>query len=268
MLPIIKGNQMKIRITSFALKALAAAAFVLPQIASASLVFDSTIHATAQGFGNAPRDLTLQATGQVSNESGCVGVAAGGAISFGSCISDPSPFLFQANGVANMNGTAAMPSPLADDNKYGIPTIGSLGITSASQIGVLFNPDEPQNANGESVNVLDVTLKFYTSNGTLLGAIDGQQNFATSDPGVGIAGFTFVVDAVQQTYVNGLLAAGGAGTKLALEATIGDFGGGPDTFLIYNTNNPGGSVPEPATVTLLGLGLLGFAASRRKSAKK
>ena len=67
---------------------------------------------------------------------------------------------------------------VADDQKYGIPTTGSLGITSASQIGVLFNATEPA---GDSINVQDVTLKFYTSAGTFLGAIDGQQNFASSN---------------------------------------------------------------------------------------
>jgi hypothetical protein len=55
---------------------------------------------------------------------------------------------------------------LADDQKYGIPTIGSLGLTDASQIGVLFNATEP---GGDGVNVTDVTLKFYSSTGTLLG---------------------------------------------------------------------------------------------------
>lgn len=50
---------------------------------------------------------------------------------------------------------------------YGVPTVGSLGITSASQIGVLFNATEPM---GDSINVLDVTLKFYDYSGTLLAA--------------------------------------------------------------------------------------------------
>ncbi len=254
---------MKTRTMPVVIKALAVAAFILPQIASASLVFDADIRATAQGFGNAPRDLTLQATGQAATESGCVGVSNTGAITFGTCVSDAS--VFAGNGVTNLNGTAAMPNPLADNQKYGIPTIGSLGITSASQIGVLFNPTEP---GGDSIDVIDVTLKFYTSDGMFLGAIDGQHSFASSDPGNGVAGFTFVVDAAQQGFVNSLLAAGGAGTTLALEATIGNFAGGPDSFLIFNTNGPGVDVPEPATIALLGLGMLGFAASRRKLKKK
>src|SRR4051812_6912570 len=114
------------------------------------------------------------------------------------------------NGVTNQNGAAGLPNPHADNQKYGIPTIGSLGITSANQIAILFNATEP---GGNSANVLDLTLKFYTSSGTFLGAIDGQQNFNTgTNPGNGVAGFTFVVDQAQQSYVNGLLALGGIST--------------------------------------------------------
>lgn len=53
-----------------------------------------------------------------------------------------------------------MPNPLADNQTYGVPTAGSLGITTASQIGVLFNATEPSS---DSINVLDVTLKFYNA---------------------------------------------------------------------------------------------------------
>jgi len=167
------------------------------------------------------------------------------------------------NGVQTQSGLDDLPNPLADDQKYGIPTIGSLGITTASQIGVLFNATEP---GGNSVNVTDVTLKFYTSGGTFLGAIDGAQNFADSNPGNGVAGFTFVVSADEQAYVNGLLAAGGAGTTLALESTITDFAGGPESFLIYNLSTA--PIPEPETYALMiaGLGLIGFVAHRRRKA--
>ena len=236
---------------------MAAALFALPQAASASLVYDSAILAPAQGFGTAPRDLTLQATGQTATESGGIGVSATGTMLFGDVIADSS--VFMPNGVSNASGTASMPSPLADDAKYGIPTIGSLGITTASQIAVLFNATEPS---GDSVNVIDLTLKFYTASGTFLDAIDGSHNFVTSNAGNGVAGFTFVVDSAQQAQVNTWLAAGGAGTKLALESSITDFAGGPETFLIYNL----AAIPEPGTYVLMlaGLAMMGFMAKRRR----
>ena len=47
--------------------ALAVAAMALPAAANAALVYDNTITASGQGFGNAPRLLTIQGGG-----SGCV----------------------------------------------------------------------------------------------------------------------------------------------------------------------------------------------------
>jgi len=245
---------------TFTAGATAIAILALPQAASAGLIYDSSLLAPAQGYGTAPRDLTLQASGQDITESGGLAAGSGGVIIFGSVIADSS--VFQGNGVSNLSGVGALPDSRVDNAKYGVPTIGSLGITSANQIGVLFNATEP---GGDSVNVLDLTLKFYTSVGLFLGAIDGGQNFLTSNPGNGVAGFTFIVDQAQQAQVNSWMQAGGSGTTLALEASIGDFAGGPETFLIYNLGAVN-TVPEPGTLALLGLGLIGVGLTRRRKA--
>lgn len=248
---------------------LSVCAVAFPVTASASLFYDSTLSAPAQGFGTAPRDLTLQANGSAIMESGGVGVDASGNIVFGSIVPDAG--VYDGNGITNSTSLADLPMPRADDAKYGVPTIGSLGITTASQIGILFNATE---TNGDSVNVTDLTLKFFGTNGTLLGAIDGQYNFSGSNAGNGVAGFTFKVTDDELTFVNGLLRAGGSGTRLALEASISDVSGGPESFLIYNlTTLPpsvggtaNGTVPEPDSVALLGLGLLGLVLSNKKKA--
>ncbi|HEY6133697.1 MAG TPA: PEP-CTERM sorting domain-containing protein [Rubrivivax sp.] len=249
---------MKLRVLTLA----AAAALTLPGLASAGLVYDTTIIATGQGFGSAPRDLTLQATGQESFQSGAVNYSASG-IGFGTPIADSE--VFAGNGVTNQEGTSSMPMPRVDDKKYGVPTTGSLDITTANQIGILFNATEP---NGDGINVTDLTLKFYESDGTFIGAIDGSFDFDSTVPGNGGAGFVFVVAADQQSEVNGFLEQGGAGTTLALEASTQSFAGGAETFLIYNLASPPvAAIPEPGTYAMLlaGLGAIGFVARRRRT---
>src|SRR5882672_11133036 len=88
----------------------AALLFFASEKATASLIFDSSVHLSAQGFGNAPRALTIQATGQGgSTESGCVGVNGGGGIVVGAGGCIPSASVHDSNGVTNVGGDEPNP---------------------------------------------------------------------------------------------------------------------------------------------------------------
>jgi LPXTG-motif cell wall-anchored protein len=253
----------------------AGAMFVAPGAAHASLIFDSTIDVTAQGFGNNPRLLTLQERGNGDDiQSGCVSAGSGGSIAIGSssCISDSS--VFKGNGVTNVGGDEV--NPQTDNQKFGIPTLGELGFQDASDIGLLFNAIEPGGAAKNDVNVNDVTLKFYDDSGRLVAAIDGSQYFATTETGNGRAGNVFVVDAEQQAYLNSTVFSlpDFSGIRIALESTISAAQAGPESFSAVNLGRstpPGGStggtpVPAPAGFGLFALAAAGLLASRRKKA--
>ena len=232
--------------------------------ASASLIFDSSILLSAQGFGNAPRDLTIQRTGgTTSPESGCVSVTGGFTAGPSACMGIDAAFM--GNGVVNVGGDE--PSPLTDNQKFGAPFASDRGITTASDIGILFNATEP---GGDDIAITDLTLKFYL-NGVVVGSIDGQQNFASTDPGNGVAGFVFKVDAAQIPYVNGLLALGNI--QFALESTLTGSSGGPESYrIVYlgggagNSGGGGLTIPEPASLALFGFAALVCAKRARRSA--
>jgi PEP-CTERM motif-containing protein len=221
---------------------------------SADLIFDASILLSAQGFGTAPRDLTVQNTG---TESGCVSPDGGFTVGASACLGTDA--FLSGNGVVNVGGDE--PSPITDNQKYGAPLASDRGITTASDIGILFNATEP---GGDAISVDDLTLKFYL-NGTLIGSIDGQQTFASSNPGNGVAGFVFRVDTAQLSYVNSLLGMGDV--QFALESTLSGSAGGPESFRLVNLGAGAPlPIPEPTSLLLLssGVGAAAMRARRRK----
>ena len=235
--------------------ALAVAAMALPAAANAALVYDNTITASGQGFGNAPRLLTIQGGG-----SGCVKVGGtGSSLVGGAGACDGTLY-------NNLGGHEA--NPLTDNQKFGIPTIGDVGWASAADVGLLFNAVEPGNANKSGINVDDVTLKFYSGT-SLIAQINGSYKFPTTDQGNGSAGLVFVADQASQTYLNPTVFGRQdfAKVRIALEGSLSKADGGPDSWAAVNLERtPTGAVPEPATWAMMitGFGLVGTMVRRRR----
>ena len=103
-----------------------------------SIVFDGALDITGFGFASATfttRALTVQSHGPASpTEQGCVAPGTSGLIS-GSSACAPADGL--------VGGDEAPPINFP---KQAAPTLSSLGIVSADEIGILFDAVQPQNA--------------------------------------------------------------------------------------------------------------------------
>lgn len=222
--------------------------------ANASLVQNGQIDLGGQGFGNAPRLLTIQGKGNSSFESGAIGISGGSLVALTPGIADALVYL--GNSVQNAGGDTV--NPLTDGNKFSAPTLGSLNWMSGADVRLAFNANEP---GGGGLTVNDVTLKFYNGD-TVIAAIDGSFSLASTIPGNGSSGFLINVDVMQQTFLNSSVfaLAGSSGFRIALESTITGASGGAESFSAIS------AVPEPETYAMLlsGLGLLGFVARRKK----
>ena len=225
--------------------------------ANANLVQNGELLIGAQGFGNAPRLLTIQGQGNSNTESGAIGIVGGVLVALTPGIANAS--VFGGNGVTNVGGNTV--NPLSDNQKFGIPTLGELNWTSGANVNLLFNATEP---GGDGLTVTDVTLKFYNGN-SVLAAIDGSFSLASTFTGNGSAGFLISVDAAQQTFLNSTVfnQAGASTFRIALESTITGVGGGPESFSAVSAVT---AVPEPETYAMMlaGLGLMGMVGVRRK----
>jgi len=203
---------------------------------------------TGNGFGANARALTIQSHGPSHNvESGCV--APGPVVGAGACMP----------GGYNWGGDEVNPTGFP---KISAPTVSSLGITDGSQVGILFDGVQPQNANNSYVNIDDLTLKLY-SQGNLVWSASGSWSNLDTNPGNGTSDYLFVLDPNAVSSFNAALGGNGSDV-LALDSTISFArqSGGPDSYSLVNTNPNLSSVaptPEPSSLALLGTGMFAVA---------
>lgn len=203
------------------------------------------------GLGSVNSLVTFQNTG---SEVGAVGVNASGATVTGSSVAYFSGSL-AAGATHEQTG--------AGNNTY---TLAQLGTNTFSNVILIFNASEPQNAGAEPITLNSLSLNIFSPTGTLLGSFGTSG--ATTYPslaGVGNAGYGYRLDTAQAAQANALIAAN-PNLRIGGAASASDASGGLETIFIstLNATPPGTGVPDSgSTIALLGVGLLSIAFGRR-----
>ncbi|MEO7701806.1 MAG: VPDSG-CTERM sorting domain-containing protein [Opitutus sp.] len=189
--------------------------------------------------------MTFQNTG---TESGAVGVNSSGVTITGSS-------------VAYFNGVlAAGPTNEQTGSGNNTYTLAQLGTNTFSNVVLIFNGSEPQNAAATPITLDALSLNIFSATGMLLGSFGTNTSTEyLAFPGVGNAGFAYKLDAAQAALANALITPANASTlRIGGAARASDASGGLETVFIstLGPGQPSTRVPDSgATVAMLGLGM-------------
>lgn len=232
--------------------------------ASGSLILDSENPVAGSGLGAVATILTMASPGSSTTESGCV-VAVGSIAAVsesGTACTDTNTTVATGDDVTYANNVVQTGA-----GQIGVPTLASVGITSASDIRIFFNAVEPS---GNPITLTGITITLYgATTGTTFTADwnEVQHVFPVTFAGTGNTfGYVFRLDATQAAIAQTFITANGAANvRVGLGASAADATGGHETFFLFNGGGgPPAAIPEPVSMIMLGSGLLAIALYRKK----